>query len=45
MIKLNKNTSSIHHTTHTTGKPGGGVINKQTREAMLKKLGLKKVKK
>ena len=38
-------TSSIHHTTHTTGKPGGGVINKQTREAMLKKLGLKKVKK
>ena len=47
-VKNSKPTTNttIHHTTHTTGKAGGAnIINKQTREAMLKKLGLKKVKK
>jgi hypothetical protein len=43
----NKNPKPTTNTTstviHHTGKPN--VINKQTREAMLKKLGLKKVKK
>ena len=40
----NTTSTTIHH--HTTGKTGAPtVINKQTREAMLKKLGLKKVKK
>jgi hypothetical protein len=44
----NKNTKPTTNTTtstviHHAAKPG--VINKQTREAMLKKLGLKKVKK
>ena len=43
-----KNSKPTTNTTihHTTGKAGGAnIINKQTREAMLKKLGLKKVKK